>query len=102
MAYFPAITLSANENSLNISQFGNFEKTAYGELECLLSLAPSDSVLTAEVVRQRGEYKIVIKLVSQILQLFEIGTGRSPYVALEKAVLRARDSVRLWSIKKTV
>ena len=64
--------------------------------------APSDTTLGVDVLRHRDEYKVVIRVVSQVLEFFVVGVGRSPYVALEKVMMKACDRLKVWSIKKTV
>ncbi len=102
MAYVPGVQVNANKAALALAEFDEFMKKLYAGAEEFVQRTPIDSSLTVDVERIKDGFKVAFKLASAELRLAESGEGRSPFMALERVLLKAKDLVKVWSINKKV
>ena len=102
MAYLNGLTIDADMSVLKLADGKAFMDALYAHAEKFLLAAPYGSSLRVEVQRIGAGYKVIVRLASLALQLLENAEAKSPFVALEKCLLKAHDTVQVWSMNKTV
>ena len=102
MTNTPSFTINADNESLNISDFSAFTGTLKEKLDDILERAPAGASIAVDIVRLGSGYQIGLRLISIALEFFEAADAKSPLVALDKVLLRARETIKVWSIGKIV
>jgi len=85
-----------------LPEYEEFMKTLHTNADKLLDHVPSDSVLNIDVEAHANGYRVAMQLASSALKMEETAEAQSPFVALEKAFLNARDTIQMWSVNRTV
>ena len=102
MAYSKELQVNANEKILNFMEYDEFMTTLYASLERFMMAAPSDGIVNVEVSKLGSGYTVGVQLVSSALKFVEQASAQSPFVALEKVLLKAKDAVHTWAITRKV
>lgn len=98
MNFAPNLTINADKDTLGLPE--GFLETAANAMEELSRKIPGDGSLTVDVEREGGGYKIMIRMVASSFTLSETRSSRSPFVALEKVLLKTNEALDLWAINR--
>ena len=97
------IELNAKNETLSLPEFKGFAETLKQAFSSFTDRAPSDSAFTVEVKSiQNGGYKIAIQLASDAFSFNEEAEGKSPFATLDRAIVKARRKLDLWSVQKNM
>ena len=97
------VTLNAKTETLGLPEFKGFAETLKHTFSSFADRAPSDSAFQVDVkTTSDGGYKIAINLASDALSFCEEAVGKSPFAALDRAIVKARRKLDLWSTQKNM
>jgi len=96
------ITLNVPQETLNLPNFNDFVAVLQTAAEELTDKIPLDASLTVDVDRVSSGYEVAIRMFSQAINLSETSSGHSPFVALEKVIMKANETLHLWVMKRNV
>lgn len=97
------VTLNANNETLALPEFKGFAETLKQAFSSFTHLAPSDSAFQVDVKSiEDGGYSIAIHLASDALSFNEEAEGKSPFTTLDRAIVKARRKLDLWSVQKNL
>jgi ribosome-associated translation inhibitor RaiA len=95
------VTLNAKSETLALPEFKGFVETLKQAFSTFTHRAPSDGAFQVDVTSiKNGSYRIEIHLASDALSLRESSEGKSPFVALDRAIVKTRHKLELWSVEK--
>ncbi len=96
------LILNVDEKTLALPEFKGFSEQLKKSFASFAEKAPSDSAFRVDITVLKDGYKVAINLASGVLNFHEAAEGHSPFTALDKALVKARRNLELWSVQKNL
>lgn len=94
------LVLNANEATLALPEFKGFPEALKLAFASFADKAPSDCAFRVDVNSAKEGYRVAIDLASGVLNFTESAEGRSPFTALDRALVKAKRKLEFWSVQK--